>query len=97
MGNTQVLTLRIPMELKKRLERQAKYQGTSINQLTNYTVPRDNLVGWFKTDPAKQQILAQTVQSRIGLPPNDFINLAMSQTNDRSLFQALLNTATRRT
>jgi hypothetical protein len=36
MGNTQVLTLRIPMELKKRLERQAKYQGTSINQLTNY-------------------------------------------------------------
>ncbi|UCH96231.1 MAG: toxin-antitoxin system HicB family antitoxin [Candidatus Aminicenantes bacterium] len=34
MGNTQVLTLRIPMELKKRLERQAKYQGTSINQLT---------------------------------------------------------------
>jgi hypothetical protein len=36
MSNTQVLTLRIPMELKKRLERQAKYQGTSINQLTNY-------------------------------------------------------------
>jgi hypothetical protein len=36
MGNTQVLTLRIPMELKKRLERQAKYQGTSVNQLTNY-------------------------------------------------------------
>lgn len=36
MGNTQVLTLRIPMELKRRLERQAKYQGTSINQLTNY-------------------------------------------------------------
>jgi hypothetical protein len=36
MSNSQVLTLRIPMELKKRLERQAKYQGTSINQLTNY-------------------------------------------------------------
>ena len=36
MSNTNVLTLRIPVELKKRLEREAKYQGTSINQLTNY-------------------------------------------------------------
>ena len=36
MSNTQVLTLRIPLELKKRLETQAKYQGTTINQLTNY-------------------------------------------------------------
>ena len=36
MSDTQVLTLRIPLELKKRLERQAKYQRTSINQLTNY-------------------------------------------------------------
>lgn len=36
MNNTQTLTLRIPIELKKRLERQAKHQRTSINQLTNY-------------------------------------------------------------
>lgn len=36
MSNTNILTLRIPMELKRRLERQAKHQGTSINQLTNY-------------------------------------------------------------
>ncbi|NIM17160.1 MAG: toxin-antitoxin system HicB family antitoxin [Candidatus Aminicenantes bacterium] len=36
MSNTQTLTLRIPIELKKRLERQAKHQRTSINQLTNY-------------------------------------------------------------
>ncbi len=36
MSNTHVLTLRIPMELKIRLERSAKYQGTSINQLSNY-------------------------------------------------------------
>ncbi|MCK4764710.1 MAG: hypothetical protein KAW12_21105 [Candidatus Aminicenantes bacterium] len=36
MSNTNVLTLKIPMELKRRLERQAKYQGTSINQLTYY-------------------------------------------------------------
>lgn len=36
MSNSQVLTIKIPMELKKRLEREAKYQGTSINHLTNY-------------------------------------------------------------
>jgi hypothetical protein len=36
MSNTNVLTLRIPIELKRRLEKQAKYQGTSLNQLTNY-------------------------------------------------------------
>ncbi len=36
MSNTQVVTLRMPKELKRRLERQAKYQGVSINQLANY-------------------------------------------------------------
>jgi hypothetical protein len=36
MGNTQVVTLRMPVELKRRLEREAKYQGVSLNQLTNY-------------------------------------------------------------
>jgi len=30
------LTLRMPAELKKRLEREAKYQGVSLNQLSNY-------------------------------------------------------------
>lgn len=38
MSRTQVVTLRMPLELKKRLEREAKYQGVSINQLTNYLV-----------------------------------------------------------
>ncbi len=36
MSNTQVVTLRVPKELKKRLEREARYQGVSLNQLTNY-------------------------------------------------------------
>lgn len=36
MSSTQVVTLRMPRELKRRLEREAKYQGVSINQLTNY-------------------------------------------------------------
>ena len=33
---TQAVTLRLPRYLKRRLERQVKYQGVSINQLTNY-------------------------------------------------------------
>jgi len=36
MNNTQVLTLRMPTELKVRLEREAKYQRVSLNQLANY-------------------------------------------------------------
>ncbi len=38
MSRTQVVTLRMPIELKRRLEREAKYQGVSINQLTNYLI-----------------------------------------------------------
>lgn len=36
MSKTHVVTLRMPRELKRRLEREAKYQGVSLNQLTNY-------------------------------------------------------------
>ena len=36
MSKTQVVTLRIPVDLKKRLEIEAKYQGVSMNQLANY-------------------------------------------------------------
>ena len=38
MSNSQVVTLRMPKELKRRLDREAKYQGVSLNQLTNYLV-----------------------------------------------------------
>ena len=38
MSNTQVVTLRMPRELKRRLDREAKYQGVSLNQLANYLV-----------------------------------------------------------
>jgi len=38
MSDTQVVTLRMPRELKRRLEREAKYQGVSLNQLANYLV-----------------------------------------------------------
>jgi predicted HicB family RNase H-like nuclease len=36
MNNTQVVTLRMPTELKKRLEREASHQGVSLNQMANY-------------------------------------------------------------
>ena len=36
MSDSQVVTLRMPKHLKQRLEREAKYQGVSMNQLTNY-------------------------------------------------------------
>lgn len=36
VGKTHVVTLRLPLSLKQRLEREAKYQGISLNQLTNY-------------------------------------------------------------
>jgi hypothetical protein len=38
MSSTQVVTLRMPKELKRRLDREAKYQGVSLNQLANYLV-----------------------------------------------------------
>ena len=36
MGKTQIVTLRMPEELKQRLEREAKNQGVSVNQLATY-------------------------------------------------------------
>ena len=36
MSKSHVLTLRVPWELKRRLEHEAKFQGVSINQLSNY-------------------------------------------------------------
>lgn len=36
VSKTQVVTLRIPVELKSRLDQQAKLQGVSVNNLANY-------------------------------------------------------------
>ncbi|MEZ5537124.1 MAG: toxin-antitoxin system HicB family antitoxin [Thiolinea sp.] len=35
-NKTKVVTLRIPLELKSRLDQQAKLQGVSVNNLANY-------------------------------------------------------------
>ena len=36
MSKTKIVTLRVPAELKSRLEREAKQQGVSLNNLANY-------------------------------------------------------------
>lgn len=36
MSNTQIVTLRVPVELKARLEHEAEHQGVSLNNLANY-------------------------------------------------------------
>ncbi len=36
MSKTKIITLRVPVELKGRLEREAKQQGVSLNNLANY-------------------------------------------------------------
>ncbi len=36
MNKTQIVTLRVPVELKVRLEHEAKNQGVSLNNLANY-------------------------------------------------------------
>ena len=38
MSKSHVLTLRVPWELKQRLEKEARVQGVSINQLSNYLI-----------------------------------------------------------
>ena len=38
MNRTKVLSLRMPVNLKKRLEVQARSQGVSLNQLANYLI-----------------------------------------------------------
>ncbi len=36
MSKTQTITLRVPIELKARLENEARHQGVSLNHLANY-------------------------------------------------------------
>ncbi len=36
MSKTQIVTLRVPVELKVRLEHEAQHQGVSLNNLANY-------------------------------------------------------------
>jgi hypothetical protein len=55
MNNTQIVTLRVPAELKTRLAHEAKTQGVSLNNLANY----------FLTTQLSQLEALSVVESRI--------------------------------
>ncbi len=55
MHNTQVITLRVPVELKNRLAHEAKSQGVSLNNLASY----------FLTTQLSQMETLSVVESRI--------------------------------
>lgn len=55
MSKTQIVTLRVPVELKHRLEYEAKHQGVSLNNLANY----------FLTTQLSQVEALSLIESRI--------------------------------
>ncbi len=55
MSKTQIVTLRVPVELKVRLEHAAKHQGVSLNNLANY----------FLTTQLSQIEALSVIESRI--------------------------------
>jgi len=55
MSKTQIVTLRVPVELKIRLEYEAKHQGVSLNNLANY----------FLTTQLSQVEALSVIESRI--------------------------------
>jgi len=55
MSKTQIVTLRVPVELKVRLEHEAKHQGVSLNNLANY----------FLTTQLSQIEALSVIESRI--------------------------------
>jgi len=55
MSKTQIVTLRVPVELKIRLEYEAKHQGVSLNNLANY----------FLTTQLSQVETLSVIESRI--------------------------------
>lgn len=55
MSKTQIVTLRVPVELKVRLEYEAKHQGVSLNNLANY----------FLTTQLSQIEALSVIESRI--------------------------------
>ncbi|VAX09514.1 hypothetical protein MNBD_GAMMA26-302 [hydrothermal vent metagenome] len=55
MSKTQIVTLRVPVELKVRLEHEARHQGVSLNNLANY----------FLTTQLSQLEALSVIESRI--------------------------------
>jgi hypothetical protein len=63
MNKTQVVTLRMPVDLKNRLEIAAKYQGVSINQLANYLL--NTTLTQLETLSALESRLSQKSMSKL--------------------------------
>ncbi len=55
MSKKQIITLRVPVELKSRLEHEAEHQGVSLNNLANY----------FLTTQLSQFEALSVIESRI--------------------------------
>ncbi|MFX0133491.1 MAG: toxin-antitoxin system HicB family antitoxin [Candidatus Hodarchaeota archaeon] len=60
MSKTNVLTLRVPWDLKRRLEQEAKFQGVSLNQASNYLLNEQltqlELISSFESRLAEKSI-----------------------------------------
>ena len=67
MSKTQVVTLRIPVDLKSRLETEAHLQGVSMNNLANYMlttqISQIEVLSTIETRVSKKDI--STLKSRV--------------------------------
>ncbi|MBM3264418.1 MAG: hypothetical protein FJY97_13465 [candidate division Zixibacteria bacterium] len=57
MRDTNVVTLRMPADLKRRLETVAHRQGISLNQLSNYLL--NTQISWLEAEMALEARLAR--------------------------------------
>ncbi len=57
MRDTNVVTLRMPADLKRRLETVANRQGISLNQLSNYLL--NTQISWLEAEMALEARLAR--------------------------------------
>jgi len=58
MKSSHVVTLRVPGDMKRRLERVAEGQGVSMNQLANYLLNRD--ITQMEAEMSLERRLART-------------------------------------
>ena len=84
---TQVVTLRIPLELKSRLENEAHLQGVSMNNLANYLlttqISQIEVLSALEARVAKKDIpslktkvskILESVQIKTGVPEWDEVH-----------------------
>ena len=72
MPKSNIVTLRVPWELKKRLEREAKIQGVSINQLSTYLL--NEQLTKIETLSNLERRLSKKSISALKVKVNDILN-----------------------